>query len=163
LLFAGRALEPVAERPAPGSRVVLVGGGETAAELAALLTGAGVTADLVPDGTLPAPEAGTVVHLAPLDGGEPVLPAAFAFYREVLAAGPGRLLTADRRGAGAPSGLRGFFRTVAREYPEVRASVAEVADSASPAEAARALFAELAAAEGEPVVLLDRDGRRTAL
>ncbi|MBU3871179.1 acyltransferase domain-containing protein, partial [Streptomyces sp. 4503] len=144
LLFAEHVLEPVTARPEPGRRVQLLGGGETAVELSALLAEAGVETELVPDGELPAAGEETVVHLTPLDAEGPVLPEAFALYQRVLAAGPRRLLAADRRGAGAPSGLRGFFRTVAREYPETHATLAEVPDGASAAEAARALFAELA-------------------
>ncbi|MDT0473630.1 SDR family oxidoreductase [Streptomyces sp. DSM 41014] len=163
LLFAERVLEPATARPESGGRALLIGGGEIATALAALLTEAGVTADLVPAGGLPATGAETVVHLTPLDAESPVLPAEFALYQHLLAAGPRRLLAADRRGTGTPSGLRGFFRTVAREYPGTRATLAEVHDTASPAEAAQALFAELAAPEGEPVVLIDRGGRRSAL
>ncbi|MFE1932077.1 SDR family NAD(P)-dependent oxidoreductase, partial [Streptomyces sp. NPDC059474] len=162
LLFAEHVLEPVTARPEPGRRVQLLGGGETAIELSALLAEVGVETELVPDGELPAAGAETVVHLTPLDAEGPVLPEAFALYQRVLAAGPRRLLAADRRGAGAPSGLRGFFRTVAREYPETHATLAEVPDGASAAEAARALFAELAAPEPEPVVLLDQGGGRRA-
>ncbi|MFJ3192223.1 SDR family NAD(P)-dependent oxidoreductase [Streptomyces griseoviridis] len=163
LLFAERVLEPATARPESGGRALLIGGGEIATALAALLTEAGVTADLVPAGHLPATGAETVVHLTPLDAQSPVLPSEFALYQHLLAAGPRRLLAADRRGTGTPSGLRGFFRTVAREYPGTRATLAEVHDTASPAEAAQALFAELAAPEGEPVVLIDRGGRRSAL
>ncbi|MFE4060636.1 SDR family NAD(P)-dependent oxidoreductase, partial [Streptomyces sp. NPDC059096] len=162
LLFTEHTLEPVTARPEPGRRVQLLGGGETATELSALLAEAGVETELVPDGAPPAEGAETVVHLTPLDTEGPVLPGAFALYQRVLAAGPRRLLTADRRGAGPPSGLRGFFRTVAREYPGTHATLAEVPDGASAAEAARALFAELAAPEDEPVVLLGQDGRRHA-
>ncbi|MGW7753915.1 SDR family NAD(P)-dependent oxidoreductase [Streptomyces violaceusniger] len=163
LLFTEHVLEPVTARPEPGRRVQLLGGGETAIELSALLAEAGVETELVPDGELPAAGEETVVHLTPLDAEGPVLPGAFALYQRVLAAGPRRLLAADRRGAGAPSGLRGFFRTVAREYPETHATLAEIPDGASAAEAARALFAELAAPEHEPVVLLDQGGGRRAL
>ncbi|GGQ68606.1 polyketide synthase [Streptomyces ruber] len=181
LVFAERVLEPVTATPEPGGRVQLIGGGETADELAALLAEAGIEAELLPDGPggperpggpggsggpegeLPAAGAETVVHLTPLDAGGPVLPAAFPLYRSILAAGPRRLLAADRRGAGEPSGLRGFFRSVAREYPGIRATLAELPDGAGAAEAARALFAELAAPEDEPVVLLDAGGRRRAL
>ncbi|MFE5159794.1 SDR family NAD(P)-dependent oxidoreductase [Streptomyces sp. NPDC056697] len=162
LLFAEHVLEPVTARPEPGRRVQLLGGGETAIELSALLAEAGVETALAPDGELPAAGEETVVHLTPLDAEGPVLPGAFALYQRVLAAGPRRLLAADRRGAGAPSGLRGFFRTVAREYPETHATLAEVPDGANAAEAARALFAELAAPEPEPVVLLDQGGGRRA-
>ncbi|MFE9067285.1 SDR family NAD(P)-dependent oxidoreductase [Streptomyces violaceusniger] len=162
LLFTEHVLEPVTARPEPGRRVQLLGGGETAIELSALLAEAGVETELVPDGELPAAGEETVVHLTPLDAEGPVLPGAFALYQRVLAAGPRRLLAADRRGAGAPSGLRGFFRTVAREYPETHATLAEIPDGASAAEAARALFAELAAPEHEPVVLLDQGGGRRA-
>ncbi|MFD5389371.1 SDR family NAD(P)-dependent oxidoreductase, partial [Streptomyces sp. NPDC127074] len=162
LLFAEHVLEPVTARPEPGRRVQLLGGGETAIELSALLAEVGVETELVPDGELPAAGEETVVHLTPLDAEGPVLPEAFALYQRVLAAGPRRQLAAHRRGGGAPSGLRGFFRTVAREYPETHATLAEVPDGASAAEAARALFAELAAPEPEPVVLLDQGGGRRA-
>ncbi|MFJ2610274.1 SDR family NAD(P)-dependent oxidoreductase [Streptomyces sp. NPDC087425] len=162
LVFAEQVLEPVNRSLENGSRVQLLGGGETATALAALLADAGVETERVADGELPAQGADIVVHLSPLEGELPVLPGAFGLYQRVLAAGPRRLVAADRRGGGAPSGLRGFFRTVAREYPEIHASLAEVPDGADAAEAARLLFAELAAPAGESVVLLDQSGGRRA-
>ncbi|RII14709.1 Phthiocerol/phenolphthiocerol synthesis polyketide synthase type I PpsB [Streptomyces sp. YIM 130001] len=164
LTFTERDLEPVTASPARGSRVQLIGGGDTARELAALLHEDGVHTELLPTGQHPATRADAVIHLGALDSGDPLLPDAFPLYQRILADPPQRLLTVDRRGSGAPSGLRGFHRSVAREYPQVCTTLVEVPGTATPSETARALRAELAVADAdaEPVVLA-REGRRHAL
>ncbi|WP_263170251.1 type I polyketide synthase [Streptomyces sp. SCSIO ZS0520] len=160
LTFTERVLEPVTAAPERGSRVQLLGGGEIAEALAALLGEAGVRTDLVPAGELPTATADAVVHLASLEESGPTLPESFPLFQRVLTAAPRRLLAADRRTTGAPSGLRGFFRSVAREYPEVRATLVEVPAEAGPEQVAKALYAELAATGAEPVVLADGAERR---
>ncbi|NKI42682.1 type I polyketide synthase [Streptomyces physcomitrii] len=160
LTFTERVLEPVTGAPERGSRVQLLGGGEIAEALAALLGEAGVTTDLVPAGELPTATADAVVHLASLEESGPTLPESFPLFQRVLTAAPRRLLAADRRTTGAPSGLRGFFRSVAREYPEVRATLVEVPAEAGPEQVAKALYAELAATGADPVVLTDGRERR---
>ncbi|MGB3439049.1 MAG: acyltransferase domain-containing protein, partial [Actinophytocola sp.] len=85
----------------------------------------------------------TAVYLA---GDEP-LPEAFPLFQQVLAGGPKRLLAVQA--PGAPTGLRGFFRSVAREYPGTTTTLIETGDPAA------ALVAELADPTGEPVVLHD--------
>jgi acyl transferase domain-containing protein/NAD(P)H-dependent flavin oxidoreductase YrpB (nitropropane dioxygenase family)/acyl carrier protein len=91
----------------------------------------------------------TAVYVA---GDEP-LPEAFPVFQRVLADMPKRLLAVQA--LGAPTGLRGFFRSVAREYPDLTATLVESADPGA------ALVTELAAPTGEPVVL--HDGARTVL
>ncbi|MFF3884290.1 SDR family NAD(P)-dependent oxidoreductase [Streptomyces sp. NPDC001914] len=64
-------------------------------------------------------------------GGTPVLPDAFPVLKAALARGPGQLLTLRVVHGDGPdtvaAGLRGFFRTVAREYPRTVARTVEVA------------------------------------
>jgi NAD(P)-dependent dehydrogenase (short-subunit alcohol dehydrogenase family)/acyl carrier protein len=91
----------------------------------------------------------TAVYVA---GDEP-LPEAFPVFQRILADMPKRILAVQ--GVGAPTGLRGFFRSVAREYPELTATLIESADPGA------ALVTELAAPTGEPVVV--HDGARTVL
>ncbi|MGW6746606.1 SDR family NAD(P)-dependent oxidoreductase, partial [Streptomyces sp. NPDC055025] len=104
--------------------------------------------------------ADTVIHLDPLVTAESPLPEAFPLYRSVLAGAPRRLLAVERRTEGAASGLRGFFRSVAREYPDLTATLVEVAPGAGPEEIAAAVVTELAATDREPVVLTGGGTRR---
>ncbi|RSD07361.1 type I polyketide synthase [Amycolatopsis eburnea] len=72
---------------------------------------------------------------------DPVLPTAFPRYQDALATHPRWLLS-----AGPAEGLRGFHRSLAREYPDTLTRVVEGADAAG-------LVAELSTADGEPVVV----------
>ncbi|MFD7660805.1 SDR family NAD(P)-dependent oxidoreductase, partial [Actinosynnema sp. NPDC059797] len=101
-------------------------------------------------------------HLGALDPDDSLLPEEFPVIQALLAAGPRGLLAVDRRGAGAATGLRGFFRTLDREYPDVATTLVEVADDT---DVTAALLAELGAAEHEPVVLAGgaRRGLRLAV
>ncbi|WP_039911491.1 acyltransferase domain-containing protein, partial [Amycolatopsis vancoresmycina] len=72
---------------------------------------------------------------------DPVLPAAFRRYQDALGSHPRWLLS-----AGPAEGLRGFHRSLAREYPDTLVRVVEGADAA-------ALVAELSTADREPVVV----------
>ncbi|MFD9890372.1 SDR family NAD(P)-dependent oxidoreductase [Amycolatopsis sp. NPDC059027] len=131
-----------------GCRFLVLGDGELADAMAARLTGLG--ADAVPATAVPAGESfDGVVHT------DPVLPEAFEPYRAVLAAGPRWLLAAGPR-----PGLRGFFRSVSREYPDIVARVVEHAAGTGVDEVAAGLVAELTTVDREPVVLRDGDTRR---
>ncbi|MGQ0838867.1 SDR family NAD(P)-dependent oxidoreductase [Actinokineospora sp.] len=144
-----------------GVTMLLLGGGGTAETVAERLRSAGAVPVLVPSGQVPAevgPSSG-VVFLDALDATESVLPGAFPVFQAVLAHSPKWLIAADRRGTGQPSGLRGFFRTVAREYPDTVAALVEVGANADAATVADAVLAELTAGDTEPVVLAD-GGRR---
>ncbi len=105
-------------------------------------------------------------------GGAPVLPDAFPVLKAALALGPHRLLAMRAVGGDTPdtatAGLRGFFRTVAREYPSTVARTVEVvttsavADTLTVADAlvlADALVDELCVSDLAPVVLRRPEGR----
>ncbi|MET8855480.1 SDR family NAD(P)-dependent oxidoreductase [Streptomyces sp. NPDC004579] len=111
-------------------------------------------------------------------GGAPVLPDAFPVLKAALALGPRQLLALRAVGGDtsntAAAGLRGFFRTVAREYPSTVARTVEVvttsaaadtltvADTLSVADGlllADALVDELCASDLAPVVLRRPEGR----
>ncbi|MYZ36403.1 hypothetical protein GT002_15125, partial [Streptomyces sp. SID4917] len=143
-----------------GSTVLLLGGGELAPVVAERLRAAGALPTLVPAGELPETTADAVIHLDALDTADSPLPEAFPLYQSVLAGAPRRLLAVERRTEGAASGLRGFFRSVAREYPDLIATLVEVAADAGPEEVAAALATELAATDREPVVLTGAGTRR---
>ncbi|WP_169746441.1 SDR family NAD(P)-dependent oxidoreductase [Streptomyces scopuliridis] len=143
-----------------GSTVLLLGGGELAPVVADRLRAAGAEPVLVPAGELPEGGADAVLYLDALDAAEAPLPEAFPLFQTVLAGAPRRLLAVERRTEGAASGLRGFFRSVAREYPDLAATLVEVAPGAAPDAVADALVTELAATEREPVVLTDGGTRR---
>lgn len=84
-----------------------------------------------------------------------MLPEAYPAYRQVLSGRPRWVLA-----SGASPGLRGFFRTVAREYPDTVARVVEHAPGTAPEDRAAELVAELTAPDREPVVLRAPGARR---
>lgn len=145
---------------AAGAAVLVLGGGELAPVLADRLRAAGASPTLVPAGELPTTTADAVVLLDTLDAQQPPLPEALPLFQAALAGAPGTVVAVERRTEGAASGLRGFFRSVAREYPDVKATLVEVAADASADAVSDALVTELAATEREPVVLTDGGTRR---
>ncbi|WP_416979935.1 SDR family oxidoreductase [Streptomyces sp. T028] len=107
-----------------------------------------------------------VLYLGALAGPEddvPVLPDAFAVLKAALGRGPRWLLAVRHTDGEVPdarsAGLRGLFRTVAREYPETLARVVDLAD-ASPDGVARVVVEEAVAADRTPVVVRDASGRQ---
>ncbi|MFD7376447.1 SDR family NAD(P)-dependent oxidoreductase [Streptomyces mirabilis] len=145
--------------PAPSSDLLigrsflLLGSGPVAEALTARLTVHGahaVTAEEPPaEG-----EFDGLVHLVAPDA-PPVLPDVFPAYQRVLAGNPRWVLA-----AGASAGLRGFFRSLAREYPDTLARVVEHAPGTAPEDIAAELVAELTAPDHEPVVLRSPGTRR---
>ncbi|MGW4671152.1 SDR family NAD(P)-dependent oxidoreductase [Streptomyces sp. NPDC004324] len=136
-----------------GRRFLLLGRGPLAEALTARLTAHGahaVTAEEPPAGE----EFDGLVHLVGPDS-PPVLPEAYPAYRQVLSGRPRWVLA-----SGASPGLRGFFRTVAREYPDTVARVVEHAPGTAPEDRAAELVAELTAPDREPVVLRASGSRR---
>ncbi len=89
-----------------------------------------------------------VLDLAPLAGDD--LPAAFPRYQELLRGGLGAFVAVAPIGAGA--GLRGFFRTVFREYPDTLVRLVQV-------DGAVDIVDELRITEPVPVVLRTTEGR----
>ncbi|MFC8823912.1 SDR family NAD(P)-dependent oxidoreductase [Streptomyces sp. NPDC057137] len=162
LEFTEAPLEKVTGSIAAGAAVLLLGGGELAPKLAERLRAAGASPTLVPAGELPTATADAVVLLDTLDAAEPPLPEALPLFQAALAGAPGAVIAVERRTEGAASGLRGFFRSVAREYPDTKATLVEVAADATADAVSDALVTELAATEREPVVLTD-GGKRRAL
>jgi acyl transferase domain-containing protein/NAD(P)H-dependent flavin oxidoreductase YrpB (nitropropane dioxygenase family) len=171
LEFAETELPAPDAAPAPGTTVLLLGGAEpTATALAERLRAAGLRPEAAPAAPADAADANAaVLYLGALDAEEAPLPEAFELFKSVLAAGPRRLLAVERRATGPVAGLRGFFRSVAREYPHTDATLIELGADDGPEAVAAAVLAELAAtgtatpdAPAEPVVLAG-GGRRRAL
>lgn len=160
LEFTEEPLADVTGTIAAGSAVLVLGGGELAPVLADRLRAAGASPTLVPAGELPTATADAVVLLDTLDAQQPPLPEALPLFQAALAGAPGTVVAVERRTEGAASGLRGFFRSVAREYPDVKATLVEVAADASADAVSDVLVTELAATEREPVVLTDGGTRR---
>ncbi|MFE7127872.1 SDR family NAD(P)-dependent oxidoreductase, partial [Streptomyces sp. NPDC057617] len=160
LEFTEAELPEVTGSIADGSTVLLLGGGELAPVVAERLRAAGAVPTLIPAGELPGTTADAVIHLDALVSADAPLPEAFPLFQAVLAGAPRRLLSVEHRTEGAASGLRGFFRSVAREYPDLTATLVEVAPDAGPEAVAEALATELAATDREPVVLTDGGTRR---
>lgn len=160
LEFTEEPLADVTGTIAAGAAVLVLGGGELAPVLADRLRAAGASPTLVPAGELPTTTADAVVLLDTLDAQQPPLPEALPLFQAALAGAPGTVVAVERRTEGAASGLRGFFRSVAREYPDVKATLVEVAADASADAVSDVLVTELAATEREPVVLTDGGTRR---
>ncbi|WP_372411376.1 SDR family NAD(P)-dependent oxidoreductase [Streptomyces luteireticuli] len=160
-----------------GKRFALLGGaGPVPEALAARLGAHGAQAVLLPPDRRFADEDGPwdgVLHLEALarDGGGPLLPESFPVFRAALRQGPRWLLAAaPAEGGDVPAatvgradGLRGFFRTVVREHPDVLARLVEAAPEMTADEVAAALVGELTAGEPAPVVLRSPDGGRSGL
>ncbi|SEP53112.1 type I polyketide synthase [Amycolatopsis saalfeldensis] len=127
-----------------GRRFLLLGRGALAEAVRDRLTGLGAEAEIAEEVR---PGFDGVLHL-PEPAAGPVLPDAFPAYRAALAGNPRWLLT-----AGPGEGLRGFYRSVSREYPDTLARVVEHPPGTEIGEAAAGLVAELSTVDREPVVL----------
>nr|WP_306291336.1 SDR family oxidoreductase [Kutzneria sp. CA-103260] len=120
-----------------------------------------VTAALGEQGATVTENADNLLYLGALSpGDDPVLPGAFAEFKAALARGPRWVIAvspvaehADDRVAG----LRGFFRTISREYPETAAKLIEVDTTA----VTEGLLDELLADDRHPVVLRGNGTRKT--
>ncbi|MFD5250103.1 SDR family oxidoreductase [Amycolatopsis sp. NPDC058340] len=130
-----------------GLRFAVVGEGQVAEMLTARLAGYGAETELVQG--VPEHGADGVFHLSPS------FPDDFPLYQAVLAGGP-RWLIAN----GPADGARGFFRTVAREYPDTVARVVEQHPESTVDEQVETLLAELSAGDWEPVVVRRGGARR---
>ncbi|OLZ51278.1 type I polyketide synthase [Amycolatopsis keratiniphila] len=136
-----------ADEELAGLRFAVVGEGQVAEMLTARLAGYGAETELVQG--VPERGADGVFHLSPS------FPDDFALYQAVLARGP-RWLIAN----GPADGARGFFRTVAREYPDTVARVVEQHPESTVDEQVETLLAELSAGDWEPVVVRRGGARR---
>ncbi|MEU4248802.1 SDR family NAD(P)-dependent oxidoreductase [Amycolatopsis sp. NPDC026612] len=149
LVMAEFDLAPAELPDIDGRKFLLIGRGPLAEAVRTRLAGLGATAEIADDvragfdGVLHLPDAG------------PVLPAAFPRYQAALAAKPAWLLT-----AGPGEGLRGFHRSLAREYPDTLTRVVELCPDETPEEQAAAFVAELSTVDREPVVVKESAARR---
>jgi NAD(P)-dependent dehydrogenase (short-subunit alcohol dehydrogenase family)/acyl carrier protein len=146
-----------------GARFLITGGAVAAGPLAGLLAEAGASGVVAAADTDPAGFDG-VILLDGLTGSDPLLPGAFGFLQAALAAGPRWLVAVGPAGGCARTdGLPGFFRTVAREYPDVVVRYVEVHPDATGDEVARAVFGEIGDATPAAIVQWRADGRMTEL
>ncbi|AHI01811.1 type I polyketide synthase [Kutzneria albida] len=89
------------------------------------------------------------------EGDEPVLPNAFPAFKATLAHGPRWVIAASpiaEHGGERVVGLRGFFRTLSREYPDTTAKLVEIEHAHTPEAVAVSVVGELLAADRHPVV-----------
>jgi acyl transferase domain-containing protein len=153
-----------------GKRVLVLGAGPAlAAELGARLAEHGAVvdaADSLPDDWGYA----GVIYLPPLGAEqEPVLPEGFALIQSILSAGVDFLVMAVAAPAGRDTqerdrsllGLRGLFRTAAREFPSVNVKLVETDTLGDPGAAASVLLTELMALDHQPVIFREGGTRRT--
>ncbi|WP_417801529.1 SDR family oxidoreductase [Streptomyces aureoversilis] len=159
-----------AAAPSPrlaGRRFALLGAGDVATALAARLERHGAQTVVLPADHLLTEQDGPVdgaVLLGPLTGSDlPVLPGAYPALRAALQCGPHWLLTvrdAAPHDAHA-AGLRGLFRTVAREYPQAVARLVELSPGLPASDVADALATEILFDDRDaPVVLRTGAGRQ---
>jgi acyl transferase domain-containing protein/NAD(P)H-dependent flavin oxidoreductase YrpB (nitropropane dioxygenase family)/acyl carrier protein len=138
-----------------GRRFLVLGDGELADTLSAKLVTLGaetrVSAETAAEDILPGFDG--IFHLGAF-GSDPVLPDTFGAYQAVLAGAP-RWLIAN----GPAEGLRGFFRSVSREYPDTIARVVEHERGTSAVIVADGLIAELSSVDREPVVVRRGEAR----
>jgi acyl transferase domain-containing protein len=128
-------------------RTFAVGGGAEAGELAAHVA-------LAADGQ----RADGLILLATGED-NPALPDLFETIRAALADGARHVVVAHTSGGDGAEGLRGLFRSIAREYPDVHARAVELDPAAGPAARAATIAAELTAGPAEPVIVHDGAGR----
>ena len=128
-----------------GKRFAVLGSGELADRTTALLAERGATTTTEPAG------ADGICWLEPSTGTEPVLPDGFGTLRAALAGNPRWLLAAGPSAGADPraDGLRGLFRTLAREYPDTVTRLVEF----PPGTPADEMAAGLLAPADAPVVL----------
>ncbi|HEY2063219.1 MAG TPA: SDR family NAD(P)-dependent oxidoreductase [Amycolatopsis sp.] len=152
LVMSEFELAPTGTPDVAGRRFLLLGPGPLAEAVRERLTGLGAEAEIAEDVR---PGFDGVLHL-PEPAAGPVLPEAFPAYRAALDGNPRWLLT-----SGPGEGLRGFYRSVAREYPDALARVVEHPPGTEISEIAAGLVSELSTVDREPVVL--RGGTRRGL
>ncbi|MBF6047943.1 SDR family oxidoreductase [Streptomyces sp. NRRL B-1677] len=150
-----------------GRRFALLGGGDVATALAVRLERHGARAVTLPADHLLTEQDGSVdgaVLLGPLTGSDlPALPGTYPVVRAALRCGPHWLLAvrAAAQHDARTAGLRGLFRTVAREYPQTVARLVELSPGLPASAAADALAAEILLDDRDaPVVLRNGAGRQ---
>jgi hypothetical protein len=120
-----------------------------------------VTAALAEHHATVADNADNLLYLGALSpGDDPVLPGAFTEFKAALAGRPRWVVAVSpvaERADDRVVGLRGFFRTISREYPETTAKLIEV----EAADAAKGLLTELLADDRHPVVVRGGGARMT--
>ncbi|WP_394940524.1 SDR family NAD(P)-dependent oxidoreductase [Psychromicrobium sp. YIM B11713] len=165
--------------PAPGAlegaNLLVIGSGEITANAVAAANALGASAQAIDASAalavLSAPQASFhgVLYLDPLDNPETAsVPDVFPLFKAAVALAPRYLLAArpstsnGHRSAERTIGLRGLFRSLAREYPETLVRLVDL-EPTKPADAvAAALIAELTDTALEPIVDLF-NGERSGL
>ncbi|MGW4056792.1 SDR family NAD(P)-dependent oxidoreductase [Amycolatopsis sp. NPDC004747] len=140
LVMAETELPPTGAPDVAGKKFLLLGQGSLAEGVRTRLTGLGASAEVADE-----VRAGFDGFLF-LQG--TVLPAAFPQYQAALATRPAWLLT-----AGPGEGLRGFHRSLAREYPDTLTRVVELSPDEPTEDQEAALVHELSTVDREPVVV----------
>ncbi|MDN5667761.1 MAG: acyltransferase domain-containing protein, partial [Renibacterium salmoninarum] len=155
-----------------GRQLLIIGSGEIAGQAVSAAAALGATAVLAgPEQATEALQPGIdgVLYLDPLDNPQTAaVPDLFPLFKAAMALGPRYLLAArpiasDGSGrAERTIGLRGLFRSLAREYPQSLVRLVDI-EPTKPADAvAASLLAELTDVSNEPIVDLF-NGERTGL
>jgi NAD(P)-dependent dehydrogenase (short-subunit alcohol dehydrogenase family) len=149
-----------------GSHITLAGGEPEVVEaLSALLRAHGAQVTAVSGrGDIAGPVDGLVFLDALCAADEPVLPTAFSLFRSALRHEPRWLLAVAPSVDGVPeasaAGLRGLFRSMALEYPDVLVRLVEVAPETPTNAVAIDVIGELLTSGHQPIVVLDGESRR---
>ncbi|WP_260478707.1 type I polyketide synthase [Kibdelosporangium aridum] len=139
------------------TRFALLGGpAEPAQTLADALNSLGAKAECVDEDTKPAEQPDGFIYLGALDSSE-VLPDAFPVFKDALATGPRWCLAVAPASVGEPvpgrsAGLRGLFRTMAKEFPQTVLTLVEVPAESSAEQIAQAVTQEITQPSGRAVV-----------
>ncbi|WP_041685652.1 type I polyketide synthase [Renibacterium salmoninarum] len=158
-----------------GSKILVIGSGEIAANSVAAANVLGASAQRVEPSAalhvLTAPDAAFdgVLYLDPLDNtGTANVPEIFPLIKAAVALAPryliaARPLASDGTGSAERTiGLRGLFRSLAREYPQTLVRLVDLEPTKPADVVASALIAELTDTSNEPIVNLV-NGERSGL
>ncbi|GLY00746.1 type I polyketide synthase [Actinoplanes sp. NBRC 101535] len=142
-----------------GTTFLVTGGTGALAPLTQALADAGATGSTATFDDDPGDADGVILLDGLLTTGTPMLPDAFPLLRAALTSGKVRWLIAAGRPGERTDGLRGLFRTIAREYPGVVARYVEADPEITDEALAPLLMTELGESVPAPIVLHSPDGR----
>ncbi|MEV6343810.1 SDR family NAD(P)-dependent oxidoreductase [Actinoplanes sp. NPDC051851] len=141
-----------------GAHFLITGASPVGGRLTELLAEAGASSAVATFGDDPAHADGVILLDGLLPDGAPILPDAFGFLRTALTGGARWVVAAGRPGD-PTDGLRGLFRTVAREYPAITARYVEIDPDVPADDIAAIVLRELGEPATAPVILHSPAGR----
>ncbi|SDI79248.1 Acyl transferase domain-containing protein [Actinokineospora alba] len=164
LELVAAAAEPTDDMLALAGKHILIAGGDPAlaTELADQLSARGALAIPFqgrPELAADVDRVDGLISLHALHDEDAVLPGTFGLLKSALARGPKWVIAAS---AATPvaAGLRGLFRSLHREYPELVARHVELDAAMSHEQTAELIVTEVLTGRDEPAVIVTAEGRR---